>query len=439
MAASGAEASRSATSDTKRYAKFPLQQEHLLNPSIINTRFDSRSISAENPKGARGAGGKAASGRKGRPSRVLQPGERVVLAEITGSGTIRHIWTALSNLAPEVGRALRFEVFYDELLEPSISVPILDFFGLPHGRAAEYYSAMVSVNEGRGLNSYMPMPFGKSIRMELTNESKVRVMLYYQVDYTLDGSMADGSGYLHALFRRENPTLVRRDFVIVEGLKGPGRFLGCAVGVRVLEQGWYGEGEVKIFRDGDRDLPTYCGTGLEDYVGSAWGLGRHHGPYSGAPLLVLDPDGNGDEGNSEPPTPRLVGFYRWHLLDPVVFSENLKISIQQIGTTSFGAGQEALYDEFRRTRLPAGHGWLEGIDKDLIALGLYERADDYCSTAFVYCEQPQAVPRFELASAVQDIGWQTNELTPELIAQEEQFQRILERKSMIGPTSPTSE
>jgi hypothetical protein len=416
---SSAEADRGAGSTAKRETRVPLHRDSLFDPSIIDTRFDSRSISFENPNGARGAGGKSAFGRKGRPARVLQPGERVVLASINGTGTIRHIWMTLSALPPEMARALRFEVFYEGLSEPSISVPIFDFFGLAHGRTAEYYSTMVSVNEGRGLNSYMPMPFGESIRMEFTNESTRHVALFYQIDYTLDGMMAEECGYLHVTFRRENPTTMRRDFVITEGLKGPGRYLGCAVGVRVLEKGWYGEGEVKIFRDGDRENPTYCGTGLEDYVGSAWGLGQHYGPFAGAPIIVSIPSENAGEALA----PSLVSFYRWHVPDPIIFSQELRVTIQQIGIATFEKGQEELYNRFRKTRLQAGHGWLDIVDSDLIALGLYERADDYSAAAFVYCKRPQEVRRFDVGSSVKDISWQASERTAEQLAEEESLER----------------
>ena len=175
-------------------------------------------------------------------------------------------------------------------------MPCLDFFGLPHGRPVAYHSALTAANEGRGFNSYVPMPFRGGVRVELVNGSPKKAILYYQIDYTLQPSLPDGLGYLHASFRRENPTTQRRDFVITEGLRGPGRFLGCNVGVRVIDAGaWYGEGEVKVYRDGDDEHPTICGTGLEDYVGSAWGMGAHSAPYGGAPLVVgehgeIDPD-----------------------------------------------------------------------------------------------------------------------------------------------------
>ena len=125
------------------------------------------------------------------------------------------------------------------------------------------------------------MPFRGHVRVEITNGSPRALDLYFQLDATL-GPVPDDAGLLHVSFRRENPTTMGRDFVIADGFRGPGRFVGCAVGLRVLDDGfWYGEGEVKVYRDGDRELPTICGTGLEDYVGTAWGMGPHHAPLRG--------------------------------------------------------------------------------------------------------------------------------------------------------------
>lgn len=238
---------------------------YVLDPSYIDPAMDSRSATFENPTGGRGMGGTAHGGRKGAPSRILNPGERVVLADLEGPGTIRHIWMAFPPATPELLRALTLEVFYDGAALPSVSVPALDFFGLPHGRPAEHYSALFSTNEGHGFNAFVPMPFRRAVRVEFINASPQPTVLYYEIDFTLEPSLPDHAGYLHAAFRRENPTVQRRDFVIAEGLRGPGRFLGCVVGVRVIDDGmWYGEGEVKIYRDGDRAFPTICGTGLED-------------------------------------------------------------------------------------------------------------------------------------------------------------------------------
>lgn len=378
-----------------------------LDPTCIDTRFDCRSISFENPSGGRGDGGKTESGRKGSPSRVIAPGERIVLADIGGPGTIRHIWATTDFSSPSVLRAQRLEVFYDGLSEPSISVPFLDFFGLPHGRVAEYYSALISINEGMGLNSHIPMPFRRSIRIVLSNESDRESFLTFQMDYTLEPATLNPTSYLHATFRRENPTTPRRDFVIAEGLKGPGRFLGCSVGIRVLDKlFWYGEGEVKIYRDGDREFPTDCGTGLEDYVGSAFNLKRHYALYSGAPINIP----RAVNAHLNQGEPDFVSFYRWHLPDPVMFLEDLRVTIQQIGWARFKTGQEAEYETYRKRYPLTVDGWqtdpkwlAANVGDGYIASAKTERSDDYCATAYIYCRQPQAVPRFNIEAAVRDV------------------------------------
>lgn len=425
-----------ATSGSAAYKERSLETRHIgnvLDPTYIDPRLDSRSISFENPTGARAGGGKIGNGRKWHPFYILEPGEKILLADIKGPGTVRHIWMAgtvhLTSGTPEVARSQRLEVFYDGLSEPSISVPILDFFGLPHGRVAEYYSALISANQGRGLNCHIPMPFRHAIRVEFTNESTRHIHLFYQIDYTLERSIPGEPSYLHVSFRRENPTTLRRDFVIAEGFKGPGRFLGCAVGIRPLSGGWYGEGEVKIYRDGDRAYPTYCGTGLEDYVGSAGGMERHYGPYSGVPINIptpsADPENSGD--------PSLVGFYRWHLPDPIMFSEDIRATIQQIGGgKSFKKGQESDYASYKTSHIAAGPGWIEDqkLSPDMPSFAIEERSDDYCAAAFVYCTQPQPVPRFKTDLAVRDIGWlpaETKSVLPDADDEWERFSIELKR------------
>jgi len=327
----------------------------------------------------------------------VAPGERVVLADLAGPGTLRHVWMALLPGPPEAMRALWLEVFYDELDLPSVSVPCLDFFASPHGRPAAFDSALVSVHEGRGMNAYYPMPFRRRVRVELENGSARAVPLYYQIDYTLERELPEDAGCLHAAFRRANPTRQREDFAIAEGLRGPGRFLGCSVGVRPVDAGaWYGEGEVKIYRDGDATHPTICGTGLEDYVGSAWGMGPHAAFYAGAPLVVRDPAAGAN--------PAFVGFYRWHLADPIVFARELRVSIQQIGFAAFGEGQAEEFERYARMNPAAGAGWTHRPAPGVLAWGIAERSDDYCATAFTYCREPQPVPRLDLAAALADIA-----------------------------------
>jgi hypothetical protein len=370
------------------------------DPSHIDTGLDSRAVTFENPTGARGAGGTAAGGRKGAPSRLIAPGETVTLADVEGPGRVRHIWMTFPPAPPEVMRAMRLEAWYDALSAPSVSVPCLDFFGLPHGRPVAYASALAAAQEGRGFNAYFPMPFRRRLRMAFTNHSPRAIPLYYQVDYTLERELPVETGYLHVSFRRENPTVMGQDFVIAEGLRGPGRFLGCVVGVRTLDEGaWYGEGEVKVFRDGDTALPTICGTGLEDYVGSAWGMGAHAAPFAGSPLEVRA------EGA---PEPDFLSFYRWHVPDPIVFERDLRVTIQQIGFAAFREGQEAAFERYAATHPAAGAGW-DRSRAGVVARGIAERVDDYCAAAFVYCATPQAVLGLDVAGALADVDRQAYE------------------------------
>jgi D-arabinan exo alpha-(1,3)/(1,5)-arabinofuranosidase (non-reducing end) len=372
-----------------------------LDAATIDPALDSRAVTFENPTGERGGGGITHGGRKGSPSRRLMPGDRVVLADLSGPGILRHIWMTFPPAPPEIMRGLWMEVFYDGAREPSVSVPCLDFFASPHGRAVAFDSALVSVHEGRGFNAYFPMPFRRHVRVQVTNASACPVVLYYQIDYTLE-PVSDRRGLLHVSFRRENPTVLRRDFVISDGLKGPGRFLGCSVGVRIIDRGtWYGEGEVKVYRDGDHIHPTICGTGLEDYVGSAWGLGPHAALYAGAPLEVRSPTGVSN--------PDLVGFYRWHLPDPIMFTDELRVTIQQIGFAHFIAGQEREFERYAATNPAAGGGWERNPRPGILARGIAERVDDYCATAYVYCRDPQAVPRLDVAKVFADIGRRPHE------------------------------
>lgn len=377
------------------------------NLAHVDPGIDGRAATFENPTGARGAGGSTYGGRKGSPNQLVRPGETVTLLATDGPGIIRHLWMTFLPGPPEAMRSLVLEVFYDGADEPSVAVPALDFFGLPHGRPVPFQSAVTAAQEGRGFSSWVPMPFRGHVRMTLTNAGARTAVLYYQVDYTLQ-PVDPTAGLLHASFRRENPTTMGRDFVIADGFRGPGRFAGCNVGVRVLDRaGWYGEGEVKVYRDGDTDLPTICGTGLEDYVGSAWGMGQHHGLYGGAPLNVVPPDGQRD-------MPDFVGFYRWHLPDPVMFATDLRVTIQQIGAMQFAPDDDAGRAAYEATNPVAGRGWITIPGDPPVLFGICERVDDYCATAYVYCVEPQPVPRVDVDIALADIALCPYEAVPRM-------------------------
>jgi hypothetical protein len=370
------------------------------DPADLWLGHESRAVTFENPTGARGAGGTAAGGRKGAPNRVLPPGERVVLADVTGPGRVTHLWmtvTDLRNIGSPSAVFLRsqvLEIFYDDLDEPSVSVPALDFFGVVHGAPASYASTLTAANEGLGLDSRIPMPFDGRIRIEYVNASQQYALLFFQADLLLGERAAEG-GRLHAMFHRGNPTTIGDDLVILDGLHGPGRYLGMTGGVRPFDSRWWGEGEVKVHLDGEAQ-PTICGTGTEDYLGSAWSMGTFVAPESGAPLVV-GPTGTIEGGWS------LVSFYRWHVSDPVVFEESARVTLQQIGSVAFGQGEENAMARFRETATTAGDGWIDINTGGVLAFTLYERSDDWCATGFAYCADAQAVPRLDPVIAMADV------------------------------------
>ena len=289
----------------------------IAQPYRLDTGLASRSISFENPTGAPGQGGQAASnlgpGRKGSPMRDVKPGETVELCDIEGPGTIRHIWIT-TQPKPLPLRSMVLRAWWDGQEHPSIECPLGDFFGFAHGKVMPYFSAVHSVGASAGMNLWLPMPFAKRARLTFTNEGTETMPLFYQIDYTAgDGHPAD-VGRLHVCFRRENPTTLKKDFELLPERTQKGRFIGSVMGIRALHADWWGEGEIKVYMDGDKDLPTLCGTGSEDYVGLSWGIQQLPFLYNGCSL------------NQK----KFVSMYRWHLPDPIAWQKSGRVTIQQI-------------------------------------------------------------------------------------------------------------
>jgi hypothetical protein len=287
-------------------------------PYLLDTGLVSRSICFENPTGAPGEGGKAASklgvGRKGAPSISLKAGQEVQLCDIEGPGTIRHIWMT-TRRDPLNLRSLVIRAWWDGQEHPSIECPIGDFMGFAHGKVMPYFSAVHSLGQNAGMNIWLPMPFASRAKITLTNEGEKDVPLFYQIDYTIADKHPDDVGRLHVLFRRENPTTMKKDFVMLPQRRNKGRFMGALIGVRNLTPGqWWGEGEIKIYMDGDTDFPTICGTGSEDYVCLSYGMQQTPYLYNGCSL---------NENN-------FVSMYRWHVPDPISWRQECRITIQQI-------------------------------------------------------------------------------------------------------------
>jgi len=290
----------------------------LAEPYLLDTGHVSRSISFENPTGAPGQGGRAASplgvGRKGAPAITLKAGQDVQLCDVKGPGTVRHIWMTTSN-NPTNLRSLVIRAWWDGQEHPSIECPIGDFMGFAHGRVTAYCSAVHSLGRNAGMNIWLPMPFVNRARITLTNEGQEDVPLFYQIDYTLADKHPRDVGRLHGLFRRENPTTVKQDFELLPNRVGKGRYIGALIGIRNMHPGqWWGEGEIKVYMDGDGALPTLCGTGSEDYVCLSYGVQPTPYLYNGCSL---------DEKN-------FVSMYRWHLPDPIAWRKECRITIQQI-------------------------------------------------------------------------------------------------------------
>ncbi|MBC8141072.1 MAG: DUF2961 domain-containing protein, partial [Armatimonadetes bacterium] len=291
--------------------------------------IETRWFSPENPQGTRGAGGGANGGRKGSPCVPLRAGETVTLATLPESaGTVRRVWLTVDDRSLEVLRGVRVQAFWDNAETPAIDAPLGDFFGQMCGQMAAFESAFFASPEARSFVCTLPMPFRHGFRFLLSNLTDRDIAyLYYDVSVTIGETHPPSTGYIHAVARNETPTTLRRDYEILPEVQGRGRFLGAHIGVEPdaarYGKTWWGEGEVKIFLDGDTDFPTLCGTGTEDYIGTAWGQGRFAQLYSGAPL---DND-----------VARCYGFYRWHIPDPVFFHESCRVTIQQIGH-AFGGG-----------------------------------------------------------------------------------------------------
>ncbi len=290
----------------------------LREPYLLHTGVQSRSISFENPTGAPGQGGRAASslgiGRKGAASRSIQPNETVGLCDIEGPGMIRHYWMTTSNV-PKSLRSVVVRAYWEGQTHPSIECPLGDFMGFAHAKVTAYQSAVHSVGTNRGMNLWLQMPFTKRARITFSNEGDKPVTLFYQIDYTLGDKFPDDVGRLHVLFRRENPTTPKQDFELLPQRRGAGRFIGSVVGIRAMADGWWGEGEIKMYFDGDTEFPSYCGTGTEDYAGLGWGVQPTPYLYNGCNL---------DENN-------FYSIYRWYLPDPIYWRKEARIAIQQIG------------------------------------------------------------------------------------------------------------
>ena len=259
-------------------------------------------------------------GAKGHPCERVAAGETKTLLDVNGSGTINRIWMTICNRSPEMLRSLRIDITWDHAEHPAVSAPLGDFFGIGLGRRTAFESALFSDPEGRSFNCFIPMPFRNAARITITNESqKDLTRLFYDVNFLLGVEHSPQTLYFHAGWRREAPNTLGADFDILPRIQGNGRFLGCNVGIIVnpiYDGFWWGEGEVKCWFGEDAE-PTLCGTGMEDYIGDAWGLKAFAHRTQGCPIV--------DNVRNQ------WAFYRYHIDDPVFFDGGCRVAIQTIG------------------------------------------------------------------------------------------------------------
>ena len=318
----------------------------------------TRSISPENFTGEKGRGGMASEGNgancarelgrgwKISPSITIKAGEERLIADITGSGAIQQIWmTPTGNWRWSILR-----IYWDEQTQPSVECPVGDFFASAWGSGwgdnkvpfAAVNSLAVCVNPGSAFNCYWEMPFRKRCRITLSNIDEKEMRLYYQINYTLT-EVPEDAAYFHAQFRRVNPLPYKQVYTILDGVKGQGHYVGTYMAWGVNNNGWWGEGEIKFYLDGDREFPTICGTGTEDYFCGSYDFDvrrknaagvevvdyqEFNTPYAGMPQVV--------RGDGHYAVQQRFGLYRWHITDPIRFQQDLRVTIQALGWRSGG-------------------------------------------------------------------------------------------------------
>lgn len=323
----------------------------------------TRSISPENFTGEKGKGGmmsiedgiegscarELGVGWKVNPFIEIEPGETFTLGEINESGVINHIW-----LTPKgVYRLMILRIYWDDETEPSVEVPIGDFFASGWGLSNEQVinSLAICVNPKSGMNSYWQMPFRKKCKITVENMAEEKSVIYYQINYSLE-EVADETPYFHAQFRRVNPLPYAEVFTIVDDIKGNGNYVGMYLAHGARKEGWWGEGEVKFYIDGDKEFPTICTTGEEDYfcgsysykkrkADGKWRATDYSSLYAGYHEIFDTTFNDGYVAT--------FGQYRWHIEDPVRFEQDLKITVQSLGWKKTGGLYQPLVDDLAAT------------------------------------------------------------------------------------------
>ena len=354
-------------------------------PTGVNTRWTS----PENPNAIKGGGAKENKGSKGHAFDMIKAHSSIDLLNEKGAGVINRIKLTVDNRSPEMLRSLRIEIFWDGASKPAVKAPLGDFFGVGLGKTIPFQSALFSNHEGRSFECNIPMPYKKGARVVIYNDAdKDLFHIFYNISFEKWNEPKDDILYFHAYWHRESPP-VDSSFNILPFVKGKGKYLGANIALNanpVYGNLWWGEGEIKVFLDGDKEYPTLVGTGVEDYIGTAWGMGKFIGRYEGC--LIADT------------SKKQWDFYRYHITDPVYFHKFIKISVQQIGggpinevrkIAESGAPLDVIsvdvpghFYKLKEMKNPP-----QLMDKDFPkGWTNFYRSDDWCATAYFYLNSP---------------------------------------------------
>lgn len=369
----------------------PTVKRQMLNAPLFEFQdLEPRWNSFENPTSEKGAGGQENKGAKGHPYDFLKAGETKVLMNVDGAGIITRMWFTIQDRSPEMLRSLKIEMFWDGEEKPAVSAPFGDFFGNGLGRMVAHESELFSSAEGRSFNCFIPMSFKTGAKVVVTNEGDTDLdMLFYDINFVKLNNWNEDNLYFHCFWNRDTATTPGADYTILPEVKGKGRFLGVNFGVManpVYQKSWWGEGEVKMYIDGDDLLPTLVGTGTEDYIGTAWGQGAFINRYTGCPVADREKDH--------------WTFYRYHVPDPVFFKTDIRVDIQAMGGNMKHKVIEMLENgaDLIPVSIQDGQIFMGLMDSvppvDLKNDNLmggwtnFYRSDDWSSTAYFYLDKP---------------------------------------------------
>ena len=345
---------------------------------------ETRWASFENPSAGKGIAGHENHKAKGSAFGIIASGASVDLVNYKGAGTVTRIWMTIKDRSPTMLRSLVIRCYWDNAKKPAVEAPIGDFFA-SGSRLCTFENELFSSPEGRSFNSFVPMPFKKAAKITITNESDMDFLhIFYDVNMLILDEPDEDALYFHCYWNRVKRTTLGEDYNVLPKINGKGRILGTSFEVipnPVYKNYWWGEGEVKVYLDDDNELPTLCGTGTEDYIGSAWEQGVYYNRYQGC----LSAGGVEQEHKWI--------FYRLHITDPIYFHRNVKFDIQTMGGAMFDNVKQmiennvplipvscALEDRFiplykKEMELP-NEGWIN-----------YYRSDDFSSVTWFYLDK----------------------------------------------------